>query len=135
MGGKHYKLWFGHCIPTYQSIQMNSNDIFKSIFIQENFIKNGSLAELILSPEINSYGDLLIPVINRYASAITTFRPVDKQFQDGKMFYPGQDSYSKECQEKSPHAKWHVQSGIAMVDLVFVADEIYHLIEKYENIE
>ena len=120
---------------------MNSNDIFEFIFIQEQFIKNGSLAELILNPNnenfksFNNYGDLLIPVINRYASAITTFRPVDKQFQNGRKFYPGHDSYSLTCKETSPHAKWHVQSGIAMVDLVFVADEIYHLIDKYENVE
>ena len=120
---------------------MNSNNIFESIFIQENFIKNGSLAELIRNPnndpenKFNEYGDLLIPVINQYASAITTFRPVDKQFIKGRKFYPGQDAYYLKCNENYPHAKWHVQSGIAMVDLVFVADEIYYLINKYENVE
>ena len=96
---------------------------------------------MILNPNnenfksFNNYGDLLIPVINRYASAITTFRPIDRQFQKGRKFYPGQDAYYLKCNENYPHAKWHVQSGIAMVDLVFVADEIYRLIDEYENVE
>ena len=81
----------------------------------------------------NEFGHNLISLINRYASAISTFRPIDKLFQDATNFYPGQTMKNLECNKQYPHPKWHVQSGIALVDLVFVADEIYHLIDKYEN--
>ena len=108
------------------------------IYFQGGFIKVDLLTELIesespVSTIFNEFGHNLISLINRYASAITTFRPIDKKFQDARNFYPGQILKELECNRRYPHPKWHVQSGIALVDFVFVADEIHHLIKKYEN--
>ena len=46
-----------------------------------------------------------------------------KLFQDGKKVYPG-DTW---CQPQQAHAKWHAQSAVGLLDLIYLADEINRL--------
>ena len=43
--------------------------------------------------------------------------------QRGIKVYPGDGG----CNRRLPHAKWHVQSGLGLLDLVYLCDNIYEL--------
>ena len=43
--------------------------------------------------------------------------------KDGHLIYPGDDW----CNPQQPHSKWHLQSGIGLLDLVYLCDNMYQL--------
>ena len=67
---------------------------------------------------------MLLPVLNAAASDLTTFKYSSPTFQKGLNKYPGENW----CNPLIPHAKWHLESSIALVDFVFLADEIHRII-------
>ena len=69
----------------------------------------------------------LVPLVNQLSTSITTYPHRDMEFQAAKNMYPGQE----QCDTRSPHALWHLESAIALVDGVFLADEIHRLINTY----
>jgi hypothetical protein len=79
-----------------------------------------------LRPEVNEVGAALLPIVNELATQLNTFEYSSVNFQLGRNFYPGEH----ECNKWDPHAKWHLQTGIALVDFVFLTDEMYRLLNK-----
>jgi hypothetical protein len=71
---------------------------------------------------------------------MTTFSYTSDQFIEGINLYPGQVSLEfvlrqisvihklsilqDWCAVASPHAKWHLETSIALVDFVFLAEEL-----------
>ena len=43
--------------------------------------------------------------------------------KDGHLIYPGDEW----CNPQQPHSKWHLQSGIGLLDLVYLCDNMYQL--------
>jgi hypothetical protein len=76
---------------------------------------------------IKPVGAELIPLVNQLATSLTTFPHSTSKFQSGKNVYPGQEK----CDSHSPHALWHIETSIAMLDFVFLADELHRLINTY----
>ena len=72
-------------------------------------------------------GTIILPYWNDAATALTSFSYSDPSFQHGLNMYPGEEW----CNPIIPHAKWHVQAGIALVDFVFLADEINRIIVEH----
>jgi hypothetical protein len=73
---------------------------------------------------INTIGAKLLPMVNDLATTLTNFEHNDPNFQKGENFYPGEH----ECNEWDPHAKWHLQTAIALPDFAFLFDELHRLI-------
>ena len=46
-----------------------------------------------------------------------------RTFQEGRDIYPG-DVW---CNPQIPHAKWHLQSGMGLLDLVYICDNVLKL--------
>ena len=68
-----------------------------------------------------------MPIVNDLATALTSFKYSNASFLTGINMYPGQDW----CKLKSPHALWHHQTAIALVDLVLLADQMDIIFIKY----
>ena len=79
-----------------------------------------------IATRIKQEGADLIPWVNQLATSLTTFQHSNLKFQSGKNMYPGQEK----CWH-SPHALWHLESSIAILDFVFLADELHRLINTY----
>ena len=96
---------------------------------QEKVVKKS----LLLQPFIVHLGGKFLPMINDLASTLTSFEYSSPAFQTGKNFYPGQETWLNKggCDAWNAHAKWHLQSGIALPDFAFVFDEVYRLINTY----
>ena len=89
--------------------------------------KEGTIpSEILLKPKINKIGTELLPLVNEFATSLTTFEYSNPDFQSGHNFFPGQDW----CDPWNPHSKWHLQTGIALTDLAYLFDEIHRLIEN-----
>lgn len=80
--------------------------------------------DFFLRPDVNEIGAALLPIVNVLATQLTTFEYSTNTFQTGVDFYPGQDG----CSSWDPHSKWHLETGIALVDFVFLSDELYRLL-------
>ena len=77
-----------------------------------------------LRPEVNKVGAALLPIVNVLAKQLTTFEFSSLDFQRGLNFYPGE----KECNKWDPHAKWHLETSIALTDFVYLSDEMFRLL-------
>ena len=72
-------------------------------------------------------GTMLLPHWNDFATSFTTFTYSSPSFQHGVNFYPGEEW----CNPVIPHAKWHVETSIALTDFVFLSDEINRIITMH----
>ena len=81
-------------------------------------------SDFFLRPEVNEIGAALLPVWNELATQLTTFEYSSYKFQLGQNFYPGEAG----CNKWDPHGKWHLETGVALVDFVFLSDELYRLL-------
>ena len=82
--------------------------------------------DFFLRPKVNEMGAALLPMVNVWATKLTTFQFSSPNFQLGTNFYPGESH----CNKWNPHAKWHLESSIALVDFVYLGDEIFRLLNK-----
>ena len=76
---------------------------------------------------IKYFGAKLVPLVNQLATSFTTFQHGNLKFQSGENMYPGQEK----CASQSSQALFHLESSIAMLDFVFLADEIHRLINTF----
>lgn len=83
-------------------------------------------SKFFLDPLVNFLGWELLPRINHIANQFVTFEHFDKQFQNGVKVYPGESW----CNPVIPHAKWHLESGLGLLDLTYLADEIARLLSN-----
>ena len=72
-----------------------------------------------------------IPLLNQLANSLTSFNHTNIDFQSAINFHPGQIACGKETHT---HSKWHIQSGIALLDLALIADEFYRIMNT-ENVK
>ncbi|KAF2367512.1 hypothetical protein FHG87_001742, partial [Trinorchestia longiramus] len=75
---------------------------------------------LFLDPIVNYIGWELLPRVNSVANQFASFQYFDPHFQNGTNIYPG----SSWCNPVIPHAKWHLESAIGLLDMTYLADEI-----------
>ena len=80
--------------------------------------------DFFLDPKVNEIGAALLPIVNVLATQLTTFEYSSNTFVTGDGFYPGQH----DCSAWDPHSKWHLETGVALVDFVFLSDEMYRLL-------
>ena len=83
-------------------------------------------SDFFLRPEVNEIGAALLPVVNVLSTQLTTFEYSSSDFQLGQNFYPGESG----CNKWDPHCKWHLQTGIALVDFVYLSDEMFRLLNN-----
>ena len=67
-----------------------------------------------------------LPVVNQFINGFNSWNYSDSEMQLGINMYPGEEW----CNEIIPHAKWHLQSSIALTDFSFLTDEIYRIVTK-----
>jgi len=81
---------------------------------------------IFLDPFMNILGATMIKYVNNFANGLTTFPTYDMVIQNGTSAYPG----SEWCNDKEPHAKWHLESANGLMDLVYLADHINMLLKQ-----
>ena len=80
-----------------------------------------------LQPSTNEVGAAFLPVINQAVNAYNSWNYSDAEMQLGINMYPGEGW----CNPLIPHAKWHLQTGIALTDFTFLTDELYRIFSTY----
>lgn len=93
--------------------------MFYAFFWQEGIFKGDWLA----SENANNIGGDLIPLVNALGDLLTGYvhpEYVRKSIQ----VYAGND----DCKHLVAHAKWHEQSANALVDLIFLTDDMHRLV-------
>jgi len=79
---------------------------------------------IFFDPFMNIVGATMIKYVNNFANGLTNFPTYDLVIQNGTFAYPG----SEWCNDKEPHAKWHLESANGLMDLVYLADHINMLL-------
>lgn len=77
-----------------------------------------------LTPEANEKGAAFLPVLNALANAEMDFEYYNHNLNRAVGIYPGEDW----CNPLIPHAKWHLETGIGLTDLLFLANEFYKIL-------
>ena len=96
-------------------------------------------------PTYNDYGDSkrpifytwwgleiaswIIPTWNDIAQFLTGFPQSDIQVKNWDHVYPGEPV----CKVYSPHAVWHEESANLLLEITFMCDYIYGVLEKNGN--
>ncbi|KAF2352050.1 hypothetical protein FHG87_017196, partial [Trinorchestia longiramus] len=91
-----------------------------AFFWQETFFIN----PLTPHPLVNSIGPKQLSKVNKVANYINGFEYFNQNLQAGRDVYPGEGS----CNKRIPHAKWHIESALGLLDLVYVTDEVYGML-------
>ena len=86
--------------------------------------------DTFLQPSTNAMGTLLLPVVNAAANGLNSWSYTDTLMQSGLHMYPGEAW----CNPVIPHAKWHVETAIALTDFTFLSDELYQIFTKYATV-
>ena len=80
----------------------------------------------------NEIGYDVMPLINDLANALTTFHQGNINFQEGKRLYPGEMLCNRGGDNgENKHPKWHVQTAISVLDVIYLSDEIHRIITSY----
>ena len=69
---------------------------------------------------LNFIGSKIIPALNFKLNILNSFDHSFRNLQLGRHLYPGE----KKCNIRYPHAKWHVQSAVSIVDTVKLAADL-----------
>jgi len=69
-------------------------------------------------------GNYLMPMFNAWADSISGFSPSDHAMKEATDVYPG-DSY---CRLHQAHSIWHEESANGLLEVVFLADYINHVL-------
>ncbi|KAF2365482.1 hypothetical protein FHG87_003766, partial [Trinorchestia longiramus] len=72
---------------------------------------------IFLNATVNEWGAEHIAVLNTRLNKLNTFDYYDVDFQNATDIYPGDDW----CNPEIPHAKWHLEAAIGLLDLAYVA--------------
>ena len=80
----------------------------------------------------NEIGYDVMPLINDLANTATTFHQNNINFQEGKNLYPGEFVCNRGGETgENKHPKWHVQTAISVLDVIYLSDEIHRIITSY----
>ena len=91
---------------------------------QEHFIP---MPAVYKHPSALRLASWFLPHWNAFSTKISGFAQTDDAVVTATNVYPG-DSF---CQGYSPHAIWHEESANGLLELVFMADAVNHVLEKY----
>eukprot|EP00095_Tigriopus_kingsejongensis_P001829 maker-scaffold10_size831480-snap-gene-4.12 protein:Tk01829 transcript:maker-scaffold10_size831480-snap-gene-4.12-mRNA-1 annotation:"hypothetical protein AURANDRAFT_63034" len=97
--------------------------IFSFVWQEEVLFSGPQFVE----PEFNQWGAEFIPIFNDMANTLHEYEYFNPDHQHGIGIYPGE----KWCNPLIPHAKWHLETSIALTDFAFLADEMFQIFEKY----
>ena len=98
--------------------------VFKLIYAflwQEEVLTDNPL---FLSKPVNKLGMKFLPVLNNFLDEGNSFEYFDLDFQNGVNVYPGDEW----CDPVGPHAKWHLESALGLMDLTYLGDEMYRIL-------
>ena len=84
--------------------------------------------DTFLQPSVNALGTFLLPLVNAVGNNLNDYTYSDDMMQSGLKMYPGENW----CNPVIPHAKWHVETSIALTDFTFLSDDLYHIFRKYK---
>ena len=76
-----------------------------------------------LEPSTNEVGWAFLPVINQLANDLNSWNYDNPEMQLGNKMYPGEGW----CNPVIPHAKWHLETSIALTDFTFLTEELYKI--------
>ncbi len=94
-------------------------------------------SSLLFWPSVNALGSALIPVVNALCNWLlllpySDFPHYDPALQRaGSGLYPGAGRCNSD--PTAPHAKWHLQSAVGLVDLVHLADLLHRHLSRAEK--
>ncbi|KAF2365485.1 hypothetical protein FHG87_003769, partial [Trinorchestia longiramus] len=81
---------------------------------------------VLLEPDANALGWEYLPIVNAWANSLNKFEYFEPDFQNGTNIYPG-DVW---CNPAWPHAKWHLESALGLLDLFYLGDEMNRLFSQ-----
>ena len=102
--------------------------VYALLWQEEVFAQDGE-DYIFLNETINEKGWMFLPILNSMVDGFNSYDYFEEDFQSGIRSYPGDDW----CNPVMPHAKWHLESGIGLLDLVYVGHEIYQLLSDPSN--
>ena len=82
--------------------------------------------DVIYTTPVNAAGFAKMPAVHKTANKFAKFKYYNLPLQAALGVYPGE----KRCGETNPHSKWHVGSAAGVLDLFYLADEIYGVLER-----
>ena len=82
--------------------------------------------DVIYTTPVNAGGFAKMPAVHKTANKFAKFKYYNLPLQAALGVYPGE----KRCGETNPHSKWHVGSAAGVLDLFYLADEIYGVLER-----
>ena len=68
-----------------------------------------------LQPTTNELGMIFLPIVNFAGNELNNWTYTDMLMQSGINMYPGEEW----CNLVMPHAKWHLETSIALTDFTF----------------
>lgn len=77
-------------------------------------------------PIPNKLGAWFMPYWNGISTKLSGFAQTDEAVVNSQNVYPG----DSQCRGTSPHALWHEESANGLLEIVFLADYINHLLTK-----
>ena len=90
--------------------------VFCIVIIQEQILSS----DFWFWPFTNWIGGLVHPWYNRLINYFMSYKHNNEDFQMAKNVYPGENW----CNYRIPHAKWHLQTSIAVLDLVRITQDL-----------
>jgi len=104
--------------------------LYAFLWQEQIFPPESDMQKIILDPMVNEYGFLFLPTFNEWISKLEAknMHYPDPTFGSGQGFYAGEASCNKD-----PHAKWHLQTSIALTDFIFLSDQFYGLLKKHQS--
>jgi len=94
--------------------------VFKLVYAflwQEEVLTDNPLFK---NETVNEIGWQLLPLFNKKMNDLNSFEYYEKNFQRGVDIYPG----DADCNPHGPHAKWHLESGLGLLDLTYLGDKM-----------
>ena len=73
----------------------------------------------------------MLPVVNAAANELNSWSYNDALMQSGINMYPGEAW----CNPVIPHAKWHLQTSIALTDFTFLTDELFKVLAPKNKVK
>ena len=93
---------------------------------QENILTDNPLFtnEIVLRKGYN-----FLPKFNAIMNLLTTFEQFEQNFHYSYNIYPGEAW----CNPSSPHAMWHTESAVGLLDFTYLGDELYRIVRLLRN--
>lgn len=105
-----------------ENILATTSKLIYAFLWQEQVLTDDSV---FLDPAVNEAGWELLPVVNEWANSLNSFEYYDLDYQNGINIYPG-DTW---CNPVYAHAKWHLESALGLLDLVYLGDEMLGILD------